>query len=92
MGGGGEGFLLSGFFIPTKGVIRDLTVLPSVPISFLKYTLVCSGNLAFVGRRFMMIGEATCVPDSAFKTKRNKSDWLFGNEGGFLGEILLDCV
>jgi hypothetical protein len=39
-GGGGEGFLLSGLFIPTKGVIRDLFVLPSVPISFMKYTLV----------------------------------------------------
>lgn len=35
-GGGGEEFLLSGLFIPTKGVIRDLTVLPSVPISLMK--------------------------------------------------------
>jgi hypothetical protein len=49
-GGGGEGFLLSGLFIPTKGVIRDLTVLPSVPISFLKYMLPYSGRKILEGK------------------------------------------
>jgi hypothetical protein len=81
-GGGGEGVLLSGFFIPTKGVIRDIIVLPSVPISSIsswKYTPVYSGKSAICGKRFMVSGEATCVPDSVVKTKRNKSDWLFGN-------------
>jgi hypothetical protein len=67
-GGGGKGFLLSGLFIPTKGVIRDLTMLTSVPISSI-----------ISGKRFMVGDKATCVPDSAFKTKCNKSGWLFGN-------------
>jgi hypothetical protein len=76
-GGGGKGFLLSGLFIPTKGVIRDLTVLPSVPISFLG------------GKRFMVGVKATCMPDSVVKTKRNKSDWLFGNEWIFRDRFCL---
>ena len=84
-GGGGEGVLLSGLFIPTKGVIRDIIVLPSVPISLWKYTLVYSGKSAICGKRFMVSGEATCVPDSVVKTKRNKSDWLFGNGWVFPG-------
>ena len=49
-GGGGEKFLLSGLFIPTKGVIRDLVLLPSVPIPLLKYTLPYTGRRVLDGK------------------------------------------
>jgi hypothetical protein len=32
---------------------------------------------------------AKCVPYSAFKTMRNKSDWLFGNKDSFWGGFSL---